>query len=100
LSLVFEVPHQGEKSDPDPHQIKNLNPDPRPHQGDKSNPDPHPDLHQRDAEPQHRIELMEELPSILGSVVDQDFTFPYEVRCRTFLNQVKLSVASSAFLVS
>jgi hypothetical protein len=61
LSLVFEVPHQG----------------------DKSNPDPHPDLHQRDAELQHRIELMEELPSILGSVVDQDFhlslcgTVPY-----------------------
>jgi hypothetical protein len=43
-------PDQGEKSNPDPHQIKiriRIRPDP--YQGDKSDPDPH----QGDADPQH-----------------------------------------------
>jgi hypothetical protein len=42
-------------SDPDPHQIKNKNPDshPDPRQGDKSNPDPHPYPHESDADSQH-----------------------------------------------
>jgi hypothetical protein len=46
---------QGEKLDPDPHQIKKQNPDP--HQGDKSNAAPH----QRDADLQHS-------PEHIGSV--------------------------------